>query len=436
MRIVRKMLTTSLVASLLAAAGLSSSNAAETAKAASKFRLSYSHRVRIETNDNVTWMTADSAAGTSYVRDRNSLMLQWYPKAKVEAAVKLTDEMRYYFVPESKKTDFDQLFVDQLYFRIDSLAHRPINVIFGRQNIEFGEGFVVSDGTPLDGSRSVYFNAARADLTIAPKGVLTLVTAYQPRWDGLLPVIYESNRFKSLEDQSELAFMAYYNGFIKKVNTQAYLIRKQAKWYQSFPRIDLNCFGARVKAPLDSHFTITGEGAMQFGRRGGHDQFACGGYAYTEYATHWPRLFPRSFTVGGLYLSGDDPTTDKYEGWDPIYARQPKWSDSYVYALVKERGVGYWTNYTSLFVKTAVDIVPGLEFSFDYHHLTAPQKSTGTFPGGTGTTRGDLFIGKFSFKLEKNVTGKVLYEGFHPGNYYKANADSYGWMQMEVLMKF
>ncbi|PWB72154.1 hypothetical protein C3F09_07050 [candidate division GN15 bacterium] len=401
-------------------------------------RFSYTQRMRIETYDNTTWLAADSLAGSSYYRQRVSLMAQYRPSAKIELALKLTEEMRYYFVPEKRRTDFDQLFVDQLYARLDSVGRKPVNVILGRQNVEFGEGFLVMDGGPLDGSRSAYFNAARADWTVKSGQTLTLVVAYQPRWDGLLPVIHQHNRYKLLTEQNELGFMLHYNRPTAKGVLQAYLLRKQATAYQKYPRIDLNCLGARAKMPVVTRLTATSEAAIQFGRRGGQDQFSFGGYLYVDWATGWPELCPRTVTLGGLFLSGDRYTTSRYEGWDPFWGRWPKWSESYAYALAKERAIAYWTNMASLFARTTVTLTPVLDLNFEFHHLTAPRYTdpTAAFPGGNGRTRGNLTIIKLTYKADKNLTGHVLYESFRPGDFYKPTASAYGWMRMEVMLKF
>jgi len=403
-----------------------------------KLKFTYTQRMRIETNDNVTWLAADSLAGSSYFRNRLSLMAQWRPTGKSEFGVKLTEEMRYYFVPETKKTDFDQLFVDQFYARVDSVGRMPFNLTVGRQNIDFGEGFLVMDGGPLDGSRSAYFNALRLDWTVRPGQTVTLVTAYQPRWDALFPVLHDHNRYKAMVEQSEIGFMLHYNRPLGKGSLQTYLLRKQATAYRTSPRIDLNCLGGRVKMPVTSRLTATSEGAIQFGRRGGKDQYSFGGYAYADYATGWRRLLPRTISIGGLFLSGDRLSTPDYEAWDPFWGRWPKWSESYAYILTKERAVAYWSNIASIFAKTVIEISPVIDLSFDFHHLTAPRlvDPTPSFPGGNGRTRGDLIILKLTYKAEKNLTGHVLYESFRPDDFYAATASPYGWMRMEVMLKF
>lgn len=421
---------------LLAAFGLSVIARPNANGQGCRFKLSYSQRVRIETTNNATTLDNDAQAGSSYLRNRTSLMLQVFPSLHWEVAAKLTNELRYYFVPETKGMNWDEVFFDLLYVKCDSLGGRPVTVTLGRQNIGLGEGFLVMDGGPLDGSRSAYFNAFNINWQFKPKSSLTLIYANQPEQDDLLPIIHDQN--KALVEQSEQAFIAYYSSHLKSTALQVYAMRKNIDATSTKRSASVNCVGSYVQAPVTFRLTVTGELAAQIGKRAGADQRAYGGYAYAEYKTGWPVHFPKTFTLGALYLSGDNPTTDKYEGWEPMFGRWPKWSDLYIYTLVRETGAAYWTNLASIFAKTSIVVVPDLTLSFDLYHLLAPQKANPetSFPGGRGKDRGNLFIGKLTYQMNKHVSGHVLWENFNPGNYYFDGADNCAWMRMEFLLKF
>jgi hypothetical protein len=400
-----------------------------------KLRIGYTQRIRIETTDNATHLSPDSLAGSSYMRQRTSLMAQLYPALRMEWGIKLTNEMRYYFVPEKKSFVIDEAIVDLLYARFDSLAGRPVSVTAGRQNITMGEGFVIMDGGPLDGSRSAYFNAFRIDWTPATGHTLTGAYARQTEQDWLLPIVH--NQHKKLVDGREEAFFVYYSGLIRKVGLQGYMIRKNIRGTSASTKAEINCIGVRFAVPVAKRLDLVSEIAGQFGDWGTVDQAGLGGYLYLDAKTGWPMHFPKSFQVGALYLSGDDPKTSDYEGWEPMFGRFPKWSDSYIYTLVRERGVAYWTNLESLFAKTALDVTKDVTLSLDYHHLMAPEKpGDRPFPGGDGTTRGDLVIAKLAYTMNPHVSGHVLWETYTPGDFYFDGADSYGWMRMELFLKF
>src|SRR5512147_390395 len=78
------------------------STAAEPAAPKPKLTFTYTQRIRIETGDNFTWMAADSLSGASCLRNRISLLTLWKPQSKFEFGLKLTNELRYHFVPEKK----------------------------------------------------------------------------------------------------------------------------------------------------------------------------------------------------------------------------------------------------------------------------------------------------------------------------------------------
>lgn len=135
---------------------------------------------------------------------------------------------------------------------------------------------------------------------------------------------------------------------------------------------------------------------------------------------------------GVVYLSGDDPTTAKYEGWDPMFGRWPQWSESYIYTLVRENGVAWWSNLISLYLSAQIPTSQNSNLTLTYHRLMAQEKPAyGSFPGGTGRTRGDLLMAKYRFKIDGHFDGHVLWEHFEPGNFYFDGAESYNWLRME-----
>ena len=51
---------------------------------------------------------------------------------------------------------------DALNLNFKRIGGSPLSLKVGRQDIIFGNGWLILDGTPLDGSRTIYFDAARA----------------------------------------------------------------------------------------------------------------------------------------------------------------------------------------------------------------------------------------------------------------------------------
>ncbi|MDH7515659.1 MAG: alginate export family protein [Bacteroidota bacterium] len=406
-----------------------------TAQSAPLVRFGYQQRIRIETTDNAVGLSKDARKGTSYLRNRTSVWARIVPATSLAVDVRFTNECRYYFVPETRAFDEDEIAVDQLYLTWDKPARLPLTLKLGRQNIHLGEGFVVMDGAPLAGSRLLYFNAVRADWSFSPSRRLTLAYTYQSERDKILPVLGDKKR--PLAEQPEEGIMAYYATDFFAGGAQAYFIRKNTYALESRPgTVHVNCPGVRFDYPVTRGLSLVGEAAAQFGSWSGNTMRAFGGYGYSRYVVGGKGFIPRSATLGGIYLSGDDPTTTDHEGWDPLFSRFPKWSESYIYALIPEHSVAYWSNFVSLYAGLSFDVAPELTFSIDYHWLLAPRapEAGRSFPGGTGKTRGDLYIATLSYKPSKTLNGRVVLDHFKPGDFYFDGANPYTWMLMEVLV--
>jgi len=398
--------------------------------------LGFSERLRMVTWDNAITLDETADGGRSFTRHRTCLTGRWLPCDCSELAVKLTNEFRYYFVPEHTDVDFDEIIVDWLYAKWNDMFGYPLSATLGRQNMILGEGFVVMDGHPLDGSRSIYFNAARLDWRLGQRHNLTLFYTYMPEVDDYLPIVHD--REFQLIEQPEEGLGIYYAGGINAVNIDGYVIRKNIKAGDGDgPESEINTVGARLQYPLHERLSGTIEGAYQFGEYGTVDRAAHGGYVHLDYKTNWAYYLPQTLTLGGVYFSGDDADSENYENWDPLFSRWPKWSESYIYTMVKEEGVAYWTNLASAYASLKFSFSPEVSANLDYHHLMAPEYANPerSFPGGDGKNRGDLLIGKLTYHISKRLTGHFLWESFIPGSFYFSGADNYTWIRSELLFK-
>jgi hypothetical protein len=399
------------------------------------FKLSFSERLRIETWDNSVTLSSAANGGTSYNRNRTSIMGQWFPTENFEAALMLTNEYKYYFAPTNKPFNFHEIFFDQLYLKYKDTFG---SVTLGRQNIMLGEGFIVLEGNPLDGSRSLYFNAGRLDFNIDKTKILTAFVSYVPEKDNILPVISDQNQ--QLIEQPELGIGLYLSGQFGTTNLQPYYIYKHV-YDNDLHKIksDIHTIGARASMPAADQLALTTEGAYQFGNYGDLNRSAFGGYLYIDYTTKLNKTYlPDVITLGGIYLSGDDPATKNLEGWDPVFSRWPKWSESYIYTLIKEYNgkVAYWSNFASIYGKLKFTLMSDLNLNIDYHHMIAPQTaSANPFTNGTGKTRGGLLIARLNYKINSNISGHILWENFIPGNYYFEGANRSNWARVEFLFK-
>ncbi len=395
-----------------------------------KWKLGFSERFRLVTWDNAITLDDDAQGSYTFTRHRTSIMAQWYPCDQFETAVKLTNEFRYYFSPEDKEFDWNEIFIDQLYFKWKDPFNIKGSITLGRQNLILGEGFVVMDGGPLVGSRSIYFNAARFDWRIKKDKELTLFYLYQPKIDEFLPIINDQNA--PLIEQPENGFGLYFKTIREDLDFDVYYIRKNIKRTAvNTSKSERNTIGLRFDDDKWENTPINFklEGAYQFGKSDDNDISAAGGYLVFSYKANWEQEFlPKNISTGIVYLG---------EGWDPLFSRWPKWSESYIYTQIKENRVAYWSN---LFAFTSgINFTPSsnTKLSIDYLHMMAIRTHDFREPliTGNSSTRGNLLIGKLDFKINKNLTGHLLWESFIPGNFYCSCADNYNWARFELMYK-
>ena len=419
----------------LMAVTLTSILAAAEVTPAPRLKLIFVERFRFEAWDNA--VNLDDAAGDNfaYTRNRTTLGLSWLAAKNIEILGKVTNEFRVYLAPKDRVFNGHELFFDNLYVKWTIPGRLPFTITAGRQDINFGEGFVIADGTPGDGSRSYYFNALRVDADIHKNHKLIFFLHAQETTDRYLPVINE--RSQVLVEQPEKGLALYYAGTFGKTKIDAYAVRKRTGETELWPvagRTDT--FGARIQVPILRPLALTAEGAVQTGTYGDAGRSAFGGIAHLDYTPEWSVPYLKTLTLGGIYLSGDDPATAGMEGWDPIFSRWPKWSESYIYTLTRESRPSYWSNLTSLYGSIALDFGSRSDGVLMLQYMGAVEAQPGVFPGGTGLGRGTLLKGRLNYKVSKFLTGRVIWEHFMPGSFYFPGAASFNWLQFELIFRY
>ncbi|HPW18238.1 MAG TPA: hypothetical protein PLP83_07645 [Candidatus Aminicenantes bacterium] len=430
----RDLIAAALALSMAAAAGPARAQD-KPAAAPPRLKLIFVERFRFETWDNAVSLDDTAADAAAYTRNRTTLGLSWKPLGNLEVLGKLTNEFRVYLAPKSTPFSWNEVFFDNLYVKWTAPWRRPFTITAGRQDINLGEGFVIADGTPGDGSRSYYFNALRVDAGLAEGHTLTAFAHATEATDRYLPVIAPGPR--ALTEQPERALALYYAGTFGKAKVDAYAVRKTAKASASWPvAARTDTFGVRAAAPLAGRLALTAEGAYQGGASGEAGRSAYGAIAHLDYGFAGLLGCLDSFVLGAILLSGDDPATARAEGWDPIFSRWPKWSESLIYTFSRESRPSYWSNLSSLYAQLAF----GLGERVDGHVLVMPMGAgharPGLFPGGDGRGRGTLYRARLNYKLSRRFSGRVIWEHFVPGSFYFPGASSFHWLQFEMIFRY
>jgi hypothetical protein len=420
---------------LLAAALASFPAAAWDDKPSTRLKLIFVERFRLEAWDNAVNLDDTADDNFSYARNRMTLGLRWLAVRNFEVLGKVTNEFRVYLAPKDRAFNRHELFVDNLHVKWTIPGRLPVTVTAGRQDISLGEGFVIADGTPLDGSRSYYFNALRLDADLSANHKLILFAHAQETNDKYLPVINEQPQ--ALVEQPEKALAVYFTGTFGKAKIDAYAVRKLTEETTLWPvagRIDT--FGARAQVPVLRPLSLTAEGAVQTGTYGAAGRSAFGGLAHLDYTPEWSVPCLKTMTLGGIYLSGDDPATAGMDGWDPIFSRWPKWSDGYIYTFSRESRVAYWSNLNSVYGSLLFVFGDRANGTLAVHRLGAEKVRPGEFPGGTGLHRGTLVVGRLNFTISKALSGHFQWDHFQPGDFYAPSASGFNWLRFELMLRY
>lgn len=372
----------------------------------------------------------------------------------------------YYHIlkdPERRKFDQDEIVIDNLYLDIKKVAGLPLNLRIGRQDFlgpdAYGEGFLIMDGTPGDGSRTFYFNAIKAQLLLHPKHTLDIVVVKQKERDVFLPSIHPSyddggnlyiNHKKRLSASNEFAFWLYGRSKISdQLLLEPYYIYKKEEDNKigttSLPALYLHNLGIRGVYIFKNNFKVRAELVHQFGEYSNNtDRRAWGGYAFLEMPFKNCPMQP-NLEIGYVYLSGDDRGTKKDESFNPLFSRNPNWNELIIYTYLLETRSkggpipGYWTNLKMPLIRLKFNPIKNMNVLLSYQKLYADEK-TASLPGymfsNKGKDRGDLYVGILNYKFTKSVSGMLQYEIFDPDDFYSKNAKNAHFFRAQLQYRY
>jgi len=427
-------------------------------------------RVRQELIDNLPMAKGAVMPNNNYLRVRPRV----WGEVKTEdfkAYMRLTDEFREYFQPsESRNYQApDEVLVDNLYLDFYNLFDDRVDLRIGRQDFfgpggpSYGAGRVLADGTPFDGSRTVFMDAIKATVKFDEKNALDLLAIYNSPETELSwghPEKADGSEYKERpltsinprsKDMAEWGGGLYFKS--KEVDDLPfelyYLYKREEK--ARMPdgsklqgRI-VNTWGARVMPKLTETLSAEFEGAVQAGQKDGGAATAgylgYGGLTYKPLVDSTAKPF---FTGSCYYLSGDKDrgADDNDTAWDPLWSRWPQFSELYVYNFTY--GAGYWSNLLYPSLETGVGFSPGHKVRASIGPMYAAVEDDMGVPAGS--TGGDLYgwlgVVRYDFPILKakpgkrgDLSGHVTAEVLDPGDYYESDTVAY-FLRWEIIAKF
>ena len=380
------------------------------------------------------------SGGTDYVRFRTRLWGK-VTTEELEAYLRVTNEFRYYRSPRTASGTQrfpDETFIDNLYVTFKDVADF-IDVKVGRQDISFGERRIIGEGTPMDGSRSCYFDAARLTFKLDSKRTLDALALYMANEDWM-PTLgrrhdaYRKNT-KSYHpqlnglNQDEYGFALYYQDRTKAdFGWDAYYFFKGERGSEATQgAFHSHTVGTR----LLPKFSKTLSGEVELTVQAGDDNLmammAYTGLTYAPGGAWDPR-----FTVAAYYLSGDRDGTRGKHAWHSLYNRETALGDM-VGAMYE------WFDHNNLFYPhIGLKLTPSENQSFFMHTgpLFAPVEEKDENGGTYGHFRGyymqaayDIAVGRIFAQdsLFEALKFGVLGEVMAKGNTYDEGEDNFGY---------
>lgn len=420
---------------LVAAAGapvLPAQTAAERA-----FTWGFEQRVRSENWDNILDYNGELPDLRNQVRYRTRLWANLPVTRDIDLYAGLNQETNQ-VIRTRAPWRFDEAIVENAYVDFKRLFTDGLSLRVGRQNLIRGEGWLILEGNPFDGSRSIYFNAF--DFAYSwKKSKLEVIGILNPKTDRFLPRV--PDRHRPLIEWDERAIGLYYTDRNSpRTSLESYYFYKTETrdsrgpgnpQYQ--PDRRFHTAGGRIVHSATATLDLAGELALQWGRQDPDSSIAAwGGYGYAKRRFGGP-LKPY-LQAGWWGFSGDNPgTAGKIEGWNPLFGRWPKWSELYIYTQWKEVGVAYWTNLGMWQGEAGFSPSGAVDCRATFYRMDAFHP----FPGssavyGRGTQRGNMYQGRVDLRVGRHWSGHVLWEHMLPGGFYSAKTPGY-FLRFEVI---
>lgn len=401
---------------------------------------------------------ANASAERLFQRYRARAWGELAPAEGVKLNARLTWEGRHYSRPDIASFESSYsgaLLFDNLYAQWAQPGGLPLNLKLGRQDLFLGNGWLMADGTPIDGSRTSYLDALRATWSLNAANQLDAILIQQDahvtlalngtdedqtEQDERGLILYLRHKYSSDTDLD-----AYY--FYKDNTPARGVLANGNRSNNGFiiplaadPSDDgqVHALGGRVESQVSPSWKLRGEFAYEWGTRNGRDLRAHGLNARAAYSLggEWKQRL----RLGYEFLSGDDPGTASNEAFDPLWGRWPQWSELYgPYTYGMETRTGETTNLSRLNLGWTAQVHPTTEVSLDYHAVYADENSKCGAAGFSCSEkfRGHLLAAWAKAKFNKHVAGHLMAEYFLPGDYYVApKGDNAYFLRAELFLTY
>jgi hypothetical protein len=454
---------------LMCVSGVRGGDLAGEAERVAAFTSGADLRLRDEYFNGASTLSTEAALHEqNYLRFRARAWTSWAANELISVRGRITVEPRYWTTTSSAKAFAGRDGLEERFGMIDELAvdwkvspgsgGNAVAVTAGRQELKFGEagnGWLIAEGTPGDGSWMAYFDAVRATVKNAALHTTIDVVVIDQDSDlnNRLPTLGRSENYPVTEEDERGVIVYVANKSVRAAQIDAFVIYKENhRVLANGNAAELFTPGFRVAGDLSTHWQYQVEGAYQFGRKKDptvknpvpatmrRDVRAAGANSRITWLAR--DAMEQRVSLIAEYISGDDPgTTETDEMFDLLWGRCPRFSDIVATAFSVENVCTY---------QAANLVRVGPEWSF------APTKATGLTVGwqrlfapetvptrtaklaafsGGGHERGDFFRATWRQKFSKSLSGLVTVEALKQGDFY-ARRDTLKFLRLELALAF
>jgi hypothetical protein len=445
-------------------------------------------------------------SGASINEDSNSFILS---TIKVGVDSDLTDNISASIVLANQSewggvngTGWDTgVYVNKAFITMKEFFYQPLTLKIGRQDITFGDGFIIGPGIFRDPSGA--FNAPRADAVVdrydlaagnvptnisGPLGQQYSIATYYDAvratldldpWtiDGIYSKIGESGTAN--DDEDLLGVNVAYKFDSYNAKAEAYYFHKRDDAFNSdlgyidpvdlvanagdyadtsvngvgarvYDKSIVNVFGMRGDIDPVENLTLSGEGAVQWGKlideSGTFNNSTDGGpldrkrlaWAIDVSGNYlWKDVsYKPNLGLGFEYLSGEESeNAGKFNAWDPMFkgkfnsyirdymaGTQASWDGigGNIYQTLDPADPSGSTNAMTLFVDGGLKPMEDLSLKARYLHFWAAKKVEGRNKN-IGDEVDASLVYDYTEDVQFDLTGGI----FLPGKFYKDNTDTY-----------
>jgi len=346
----------------------------------------------------------------------------------------------------------DELYVDSLYAEAQNVIDGRLDLRVGRQEMKFGDGRIISDGSAADGARSAYFDAARVTLHVTERSALDMFGIYMDdydEWGALGPYDRPLASIGSTRtDNEETGFGLYYTSKdAKALPVELYWIWKDESHShdvsdKAYGR-DFHTVGTRLLPTFAPTLFAEIELAVQKGETDdGRDLCGFMGYAGLSWVVLPEQASKLAVTPAVLYLSGDDKashaqTTGEDTNWNAVFNRTTWFS-----VLLADQYTHYrWANLIYPQIQLSAALTPKQKLRlhtgpvFTEEDDQAANGTDDTYKGYLTFVRYEGSLAKAFLGTRSDLSHALQVEVFEPGDYYESEGTAV-FLRYELNAKF